>query len=73
MYRCKTNLVQFSRYSTTLLIISRNQSEINRMGVKALWTVIGSAGQPTDLRSLSGKTVAIDLAGWVVGGGRSRH
>jgi len=39
------------------------------MGVKALWSVIGGAGQPTDLRSLCGKNVAVDLAGWVVGGG----
>ena len=39
------------------------------MGIKTLWSVIGSAGQPVDLRALQGQTVAIDLAGWVVGSG----
>ena len=40
------------------------------MGVKTLWSVIGGAGEPTDLRSLQGKCVAIDLAGWAVQGGQ---
>ena len=40
------------------------------MGVKTLWSVIGGAGEPTDLRSLQGKCVAIDLAGWAVQGGK---
>ena len=65
--------MQFSKYGKKSVDYFQEPEGENRMGVKALWTVIGSAGQPTDLRSLSGKTVAIDLAGWVVGGGRSRH
>lgn len=40
------------------------------MGVKTLWSVIGGAGEPTDLRTLQGKCVAIDLAGWAVQGGQ---
>ena len=40
------------------------------MGVKTLWSVIGAAGEPTDLPSLQGKCVAIDLAGWAVQGGQ---
>ena len=40
------------------------------MGVKTLWSVIGGAGEPTDLRSLQGKCIAIDLAGWAVQGGQ---
>ena len=40
------------------------------MGVKTLWSVIGGAGEPTDLRTMQGKRVAIDLAGWAVQGGQ---
>ena len=47
-----------------ILVYSKN------MGVKTLWSVIGGAGEPTDLRSLQGKCVAIDLAGWAVQGGQ---
>lgn len=36
------------------------------MGVKTLWTVISGSGEMIDLRELQGKSVAIDLAGWIV-------
>ena len=36
------------------------------MGVKTLWTVVSGSGEMVDLKELQGKTVAIDLAGWIV-------
>lgn len=36
------------------------------MGIKTLWTVLDCTSEVVDLRELRGRTVAIDLAGWVV-------
>ena len=36
------------------------------MGVKTLWSVVSGTGEMLDLKELQGKSVAIDLAGWIV-------
>ena len=42
------------------------------MGVKTLWTVIDCSGESSTIDGLRGKTVAIDLAGWVVSNNQCR-
>ena len=43
-----------------------------KMGVKTLWAVIDCAGESSSIDDLRGKTVAIDLAGWVVSNNQCR-
>ena len=38
------------------------------MGVKSLWPVLSDVGMPCPLSVLRGKTVAVDLGGWIVEG-----
>jgi flap endonuclease GEN len=42
------------------------------MGVKNLWPILDCSGEITDLSEFQGKTVAVDLAGWVVQGNMCR-
>jgi flap endonuclease GEN len=35
------------------------------MGVKELWTILGPVAEPSTVKELSGKTVAVDLSVWV--------
>jgi len=42
------------------------------MGVKTLWTVIDCSGESSSIDDLRGKTLAIDLAGWVVSNNQCR-
>lgn len=42
------------------------------MGVKTLWTVIDCSGESFSIDDLRDKTVAIDLAGWVVSNNQCR-
>ncbi|XP_048732356.2 flap endonuclease GEN homolog 1-like isoform X2 [Ostrea edulis] len=48
------------------MVQSTKRDQLTEMGVKDLWKVLSPAGQSVPIKSLSGKTLAVDLSGWIV-------